>query len=158
MSRILRKILAKWILAFLCSFNISSWQNFNQPISLTNASKHTTLRLLGWMQRRRYWVEHVFEDAKIECGMADYQGRKWSAWHHHMALVMMAMLFMLTERIHHKDIYPMLSCSDIEQLLARFLPRRDVTKEEHFFIGNIDTFNDRRLWTLIPADKNNFSN
>lgn len=99
-------------------------------ISLSNAPEHTTLRRLGWMQRQRYWVERVFEDAKSECGMADYQVRKWSGWHHHMALVTMSMLFMLTERIHHKDTYPLLSCSDIEELLARFLPRRDVTKEE----------------------------
>jgi len=104
--------------------------NADTKISLTNASKHTTLHRLGWMQRQRYWVERVFEDAKSECGMADYQVRQWSAWHHHMALVMMAMLFMLTERIHHKDTYPLLTCSDIEELLARFLPRRDVTKEE----------------------------
>ena len=104
--------------------------NADTKISLSNASKQTTLRRLGWMQRQRYWVERVFEDAKSECGMADYQVRKWSAWHHHMALVMMAMLFMLTEKIHHKDTYPLLSCSDIENLLARFLPRRDVTKEE----------------------------
>ena len=55
------------------------------------------------MQRQRYWVERVFEDAKSECGMADYQVRKWQAWHHHMALVMMAMLFMLTERMRHLD-------------------------------------------------------
>jgi hypothetical protein len=47
-----------------------------------------------------------------------------------MALVMMAMLFMTVERIHHKDTYPLLSCSDIEELLSRFLPRRDVTREE----------------------------
>ena len=104
--------------------------NPDTKISLTNVSKHTTLRRLGWMQRQRYWIERVFEDSKSECGMADYQVRKWSAWHHHMALVTMAMLFMLTERIHHKDTYPMLSCSDIEQLLSRFLPRRDVSKEE----------------------------
>ena len=82
------------------------------------------------MQRQRFWIERAFEDAKSECGMADYQVRKWSAWHHHMALVMMAMLFMLSERIDHKDIYPLLSCSDIEELLSRFLPRRDVTKGE----------------------------
>lgn len=104
--------------------------NPDTKISLTNVSKHTTLRRLGWMQRQRYWVERVFEDAKSECGMADYQVRKWSGWHHHMALVMMAMLFMLTEKIHHKDTCPMLTCSDIEDLLARFLPRRDVTEEE----------------------------
>jgi len=104
--------------------------NPDTKISVTNVSKHTTLRRLGWMQRQRYWIERVFEDAKSECGMADYQVRKWSGWHHHMALVMMAMLFMLTEKIHHKDTRPMLTCSDIEDLLARFLPRRDVTKEE----------------------------
>ena len=104
--------------------------NPDTKISLTNVSKHTTLRRLGWMQRQRYWVERVFEDAKSECGMADYQVRKWRGWHHHMALVMMAMLFMLTEKIHHKDTRPMLTCSDIEDLLARFLPRRDVTEEE----------------------------
>jgi len=40
---------------------------------------------------------------------------------------------MLTERIGHKDIYPLLTCSDIEELLARFLPRRDVTEEEIIF-------------------------
>ena len=88
--------------------------------------RRSTPRLNGW-------VERTFEDAKSECGMADYQVRKWSAWHHHMALVMMAMLFMLSERIYHKDTYPPLSCADIEELLAHFLPRRDVRKEEVIF-------------------------
>ena len=104
--------------------------NPDVKISLTNAAQRTTLSRLGWMQRQRYWVERIFEDGKSECGMADYQVRKWKAWHHHMALVMMAMQFMLIERIHHKDTYPLLSCADIEKLLARFLPRRDVTTEE----------------------------
>lgn len=102
-------------------------------ISLTNAPKQTPLKRLGWMQRQRYWVERTFEDAKSECGMADYQVRKWSAWQHHMALVMMAMLFMLSERIHHKDTHPLLSCADIEELLAHFLPRRDVSEREVIF-------------------------
>ncbi len=104
--------------------------NPDTKVSLTNAPKRKTLKRLGWMQRQRYWIERAFEDAKSECGMADYQVRKWNAWHHHMALVMMAMLFMLSERIYHKDIYPLLSCADIEELLAHFLPRRDVTKGE----------------------------
>jgi SRSO17 transposase len=107
--------------------------NPDTKISLTNAPKHTTLKRLGWMQRQRYWVERAFEDGKSECGMADYQVRKWAAWHHHMAVVMMAMLFMLSEKIYHKDTYPMLSCADIEDLLAHFLPRRDATEEEVIF-------------------------
>ena len=71
----------------------------------------------------------MLEDGKNECSMADYQVRKWNAWYHNMTFVMMTMLFMLTERINHKDTYPLLSCADIEHLLGRFLPRRDVSKE-----------------------------
>jgi hypothetical protein len=115
-----------WTLIATKSFG----ENPDTKISLTNAPKSVTLKRLGWMQRQRYWVERTFEDAKSECGMADYQVRKWKGWHHHMALVMMAMLFMLSERIYHKDTYPLLSCADIEELLAHFLPRRDVTEEE----------------------------
>jgi SRSO17 transposase len=107
--------------------------NSDTKISLSNAPKGTTLKRLGWMQRQRFWVERTFEDAKSECGMADYQVRKWSAWHHHMAIVMMAMLFMLSEKIHHKDTYPLLSCADIESMLAHFLPRRDVSEEAVIF-------------------------
>ncbi len=47
-----------------------------------------------------------------------------------MALVLMAMLFMLEEKLAHKESHPLLSCSDIEVLLAHFLPRRDVTVDE----------------------------
>ena len=47
-----------------------------------------------------------------------------------MALVMMAMLFMLKERVEQAEDYPLLSCADIETLLARFLPRRDVDTDE----------------------------
>lgn len=104
--------------------------NPQTKFSLCNAPETTDQKTLAWMQLQRYWVERAFEDAKSECGMADYQVRKWSAWHHHMALVMMAMLFMLYERMQHQDTYPLLSCSDIEELLSRFLPRRDVNQQE----------------------------
>lgn len=104
--------------------------NPQTKVSLCNAPETMDQKTLAWMQFQRYWVERAFEDAKSECGMADYQVRKWSSWHHHMALVMMAMVFMLDERMRHQDTYPLLSCSDIEELLSRFLPRRDVNQQE----------------------------
>ena len=97
---------------------------------LSNAPAETSLERLVWMQRQRFWIERSFQDAKSESGMADYQVRGWLAWHHHMALVMMAMLFMLEERLLQKDAHPLLSCADIEVLLAHFLPRRDMTDAE----------------------------
>jgi hypothetical protein len=103
------------------------------------------------MQRQRYWVERTFEDAKSECGMADYQVRKWSAWHHHMALVLMAMVFMLSEKIKHKSVYPLLSCADIEDLLAHFLPKRDTTKNE--VIRQLEERHRQRLKAIISHTK-----
>ena len=98
--------------------------------ALSNAPAQTSMKRLVQMQRQRFWIERSFEDGKSESGLADYQVRGWRAWHHHMALVMMAMLFMLEEKLVHKQSYPLLSCADIETLLAHFLPRRDVTVEE----------------------------
>ena len=98
--------------------------------TLSNAPAETRTHRLAQMQAQRFWIERSLQDGKSESGLADYQARKWNAWHHHMALVMMAMLFMLEERILQKDAHPLLSCSDIESLLRAFLPRRDIEHDE----------------------------
>jgi SRSO17 transposase len=109
-------------------------QDFQSPgeikYCLTNASDETPLLVLARMESQRFWVERSFEDAKGQAGMADYQVRGWLAWHHHMALVMMVMLFITKQRMLYKEDCPLLSCHDIKMLLAYFLPRRDVTREE----------------------------
>lgn len=98
--------------------------------SLSNASAETSLERLAYMQRQRYWVERIFQDAKNEAGMDEYQARSWMAWYHHMALVMMAMLFVLRERLSQSNELPLLSARDVKILLARVLPRRDSDLEE----------------------------
>ncbi len=98
--------------------------------SLSNAHKDISVERLAHMQGQRYWVERSFQDGKSHIGLDHYQARSWRSWHHHMALVMMAMLFILEERLRNKQEYPLLSCSDIEALLARFLPRRDADLDE----------------------------
>jgi SRSO17 transposase len=98
--------------------------------SLSNAPAQTSVRKLARMQAQRFWIERAFQDAKSHIGMAQYQARQWPSWHRHMALVMMAMLFMLQERLEHSDIYPLLSCYDIQILLASTLPDRRLSKEE----------------------------
>ncbi len=98
--------------------------------ALSNAPETTPGERLVHLQRQRFWIEQSIKEAKSEAGLGDYQVRGWLAWHHHMALVMMAMVFMLGERLHQKPAHPLLSCSDIEQLLAHFLPQRGSTIEE----------------------------
>ncbi len=99
---------------------------------VTNAPEGTPVETLARMEAQRFRIERAFEDAKGQTGMAEYQVRGWLAWHHHMALVMMAMLFMTRHRILRRDEYPLLSCHDIKVLLAFFLPRRDTTSDEIF--------------------------
>jgi SRSO17 transposase len=98
--------------------------------SLSNAPADTPLARLAFRQGQRYWIERALQDAKQEVGLGDYQVRGWRAWHHHMALVMMAMLFMLEERQLQQATHPLLSGTDIRALLNQFLPRRDTSLEE----------------------------
>lgn len=83
------------------------------------------------MQGARHFVERAFEDAKGQCGMADYQVnqvRGWQAWHHHMALVMIALMFLSKERLAHRDTVSLLSCNDLVQILRHKLPAKIETE------------------------------
>ena len=73
--------------------------------SLCNASEDTSFEKLAKMQSSRYWIERAFQDAKGYCGMAEYMVRNWNAWHHHMALVMLSMLILLSYQIKFNKIY-----------------------------------------------------
>jgi len=90
--------------------------------SLCNAASGTSLLTLAKMQAQRYWIERAFQDAKSHAGLAHYQARNWHAWHRHMALVMMAMLYMVEHREQFSKEFPLLSCYDIQVLLANTLP------------------------------------
>jgi SRSO17 transposase len=98
--------------------------------SLSNAPEETSIERLAFMQGQRFFVERAIEDGKSTCGMADYQVRGWTGWHHHMAMVMLAMLFMLKMKIKYGDSYELLSSNDIRELLYHFLPKRAISEDE----------------------------
>ena len=97
---------------------------------LSNAPLKTSLKELARVQAQRFFIEHSFREAKSECGMADYQVRRWDAWHHHMALVMLGTLFLLKQKIQGRKQWPMLSFNDLVTALAHLLPRRQLTAED----------------------------
>lgn len=98
--------------------------------SLSNAPTGTPMKKLAFMQAQRFWVERTFEDAKSQCGMADYEVQGWIGWHHHMALVTMAQSFLLDERILNREQYPLLSCSDVVALLCAVIPTNERSVEK----------------------------
>lgn len=96
--------------------------------SLSNAASETSIERLAYMQGQRYFVERALEDAKQQGGFGEYQVRGWRGWHHHAALVMMAMLFLTRERLEIGE--PVLTAADVQMMLVHYLPRRNRTPDD----------------------------
>ncbi len=89
---------------------------------LSNADiTSTPIERFAYMQALRYWVERSIQDAKSELGMSDYQVRKYNGWYHHMALVILALAFIVKERIENKTDIPLLSSRDVRILIVALL-------------------------------------
>jgi hypothetical protein len=91
---------------------------------LSNAAPDTPTLRLAHMQGHSYWVEHIFADAKGECGLGDYQALGWQAWHHHVSMVMLGMLFVAEQRAAQSPGLDLLSPRDIVDMLKETLPRK----------------------------------
>ncbi len=111
------------------------------------------LALLVRKHATRYWIERSFQDGKTSVGMADYQARGWLAWHHHMALVILAMLFMLRQRIKHVDTVELLSCQDIVELLDAYLPGADRSQGSRAPRHTTTTREEKSRHTVRPEGK-----
>ena len=85
---------------------------------------------LLFRQMQRYWVERAIQDCKDTLGMTDYQVRTWRAWHHHITLTIMALHYMLEQKILHEEHIPLLSCPDIKFFLAMNLPRKASSEQQ----------------------------
>jgi len=66
---------------------------------VSNAEAETTLEVLALVACSRHEVEEFFEDCKGYLGMAQYETRSWTGWHHHMTLVALAHLFVTLTRL-----------------------------------------------------------
>jgi SRSO17 transposase len=53
------------------------------------------LERLAALAKSRWAIEQFYEDAKGECGLSDYQGRRWEGLHRHLALSMLAYSFLM---------------------------------------------------------------
>jgi SRSO17 transposase len=123
---------------------------------LANAKPEASLRRLADMQLARHFVERAFEDAKGACGMADYQVRGFSAWHHHMARVMIALMFLTKERVAHRETADLLSCNDLVEIMRHKLPSKIQTNAD--LVASIEDRHRRRQNAKNSAYKKQASN
>jgi SRSO17 transposase len=64
---------------------------------LSNASPNVPLKNLVQARKHRFWVEHMFEQAKGDAGLDQYEVRSWVGWHHHVTLSLVATWFLALE-------------------------------------------------------------
>jgi SRSO17 transposase len=97
---------------------------------VSNACAETPWQQLAMVTGTRIRVEEYFEDGKMHLGMADYEARAWSSWHHHMALVALAHLYVtLTKRDLKKDV-PELTLDMALRLLRSAFARPSLGADE----------------------------
>jgi SRSO17 transposase len=69
---------------------------------LCHADSDTPLETLALVSSGRYRVEEWLEEGKSYLGMADYEGRSWTTWHHHMTMVALAHVLVTQTRVRLK--------------------------------------------------------
>jgi SRSO17 transposase len=66
-------------------------------------------------------IEASFKRSKSEVGMDAYQVRTWEGWHHHMALALMAVWFLLGETHRGQQVTPALTLPQVRYGLSVLL-------------------------------------
>jgi SRSO17 transposase len=79
---------------------------FKHDYYLSNADPETPLTELACVSKAAHRIEECFERAKGEAGLADYQVRNWTAWHHHQTLSVLAAWFLNQEARRGKNPDP----------------------------------------------------
>jgi len=97
---------------------------------LSNAPAEVSIYRLAKMSGSRYWIERTFEDGKGIAGLADYQVRSWTGWHHHMTMTLLAMLYLMSLTIDMGKKAEFLTVQDVKEIFEVIMPKRIVTDEE----------------------------
>jgi SRSO17 transposase len=98
--------------------------------TLSNSPQESDMGILAERQSRRYWVERALEDAKGLVGLDHYRVTGWRGWHHHTAMVMLAMLYLLTIKSSLVEEADKMSLKDALWLVEAIVPRRQLSYEE----------------------------
>jgi hypothetical protein len=65
----------------------------------SNAPAGVALLKLAQVRATRWTIEEDIKSGKGQCGLDEYEARGWSGWHHHTALSMLALAFLVLRRV-----------------------------------------------------------
>jgi len=111
-------------------FRRSLAKNAEVKYYISNADEDTPRTEMALVSGTRWRVEEYFEDGKMHLGMADYEVRSWTSWHHHMTLVALSHLFVTLTKVDLQREAPELSLDMALHLLQSVLPRPTLTEDD----------------------------
>src|SRR5256712_10367214 len=77
---------------------------------LSNAVPETPLWEFARVAKAEHRIEECLQRSKSEAGLADYEVRHWTGWHHHQTLSLLATWFLVRETDRGKKLDP---CDDL---------------------------------------------
>ncbi len=81
-------------------------RSLNQDAELkyhrSNAPPKVTLQRVAEQRACRWSIEEDIKASKGQCGLDEYETRGWIGWHHHTALSMLALLFLVLQKLRLK--------------------------------------------------------
>ena len=97
---------------------------------LSNAPLDTAIDRFAQMSCSRYWIERAFEDGKGLAGFADFQGRSWMGWHHHITMALFSMMVMMFLCIELGQSADLLTVQDIKDIYEKSFAREKFSNKE----------------------------
>lgn len=79
---------------------------------------------LAFMHSQRYFIERSFQECKQQIGLNQYQVRGYDAWHKHMFMCMMGLLFLQMEKMEYFKIKSTPSTPQLAELIRIILPQK----------------------------------
>src|SRR6266566_5276763 len=71
---------------------------------LSNAEPETPLWEFARVAKAEHRIEECLQRSKSEAGLADYEVRNWTGWHHHQTLSLLATWFLVMETLRGKKM------------------------------------------------------
>jgi SRSO17 transposase len=65
----------------------------------SNAPSKVSLQRLAEQRACRWTIEQDIQAGKGECGLDEYETRGWLGWHHHTALAILALFFLVLQKV-----------------------------------------------------------
>jgi SRSO17 transposase len=65
----------------------------------SNAPAEVRLLKLAQVRATRWTIEEDIQSGKGECGLDEYETRGWKGWHHHTTLSLLALAFLVLQRV-----------------------------------------------------------